>query len=317
MTAPTPKRGPSLFIVGAPKCGTSWASQMLDAHPDAFMPTVKEPHRFGSDLTPRNWSRDPETYFGLYDEAGERPGVDASTFYLSSSLAAAEIREFDPQARILIMLRHPLAVVESLHAQLLFDGTEDIDDVDVAIAAAPDRRRGDRIPADCIRPEALDYPHVVRFGEHVERYLNAFGPEQVLVLFHDELKADAVDVRRRILDHFGLDPARGELPGAVNERKEIRSKRLRSAYRSIESNEQIKTVLRRVLSPSLRWQIAHRIKMFNSKPADRQHLSAATQAELLAGLRDDVAKLEAMLGVDLDEWKRPLGERGAGVPVDR
>lgn len=40
-------RTPDIFLVGAPKCGTSAMYEALRQHPDIFMPERKEPHYFG------------------------------------------------------------------------------------------------------------------------------------------------------------------------------------------------------------------------------------------------------------------------------
>ena len=45
---------PNLFIVGAPKCGTTFLYHYLKKHPDIYFPDFKEPHFFGSDLNRRN-----------------------------------------------------------------------------------------------------------------------------------------------------------------------------------------------------------------------------------------------------------------------
>ena len=42
MASPSPR--PNLFIVGAPKCGTTSLYNYLKWHPEVFMPDKKEPH---------------------------------------------------------------------------------------------------------------------------------------------------------------------------------------------------------------------------------------------------------------------------------
>src|SRR5438034_4040769 len=41
---------PDLFIVGAPKCGTTALYEYLRRHPSIFMSRIKEPHFFAKDL---------------------------------------------------------------------------------------------------------------------------------------------------------------------------------------------------------------------------------------------------------------------------
>ena len=49
---------PNLFIVGAPKCGTTFLYHYLKKHSDIYFPEFKEPHFFGSDLVKNNKFRD-------------------------------------------------------------------------------------------------------------------------------------------------------------------------------------------------------------------------------------------------------------------
>ena len=41
---------PNLFIIGAPKSGTTSLYQYLKSHPNIFMCTPKEPHYFSDDI---------------------------------------------------------------------------------------------------------------------------------------------------------------------------------------------------------------------------------------------------------------------------
>ena len=56
--APRDKSGPrpNLFIVGAPKCGTTAWVEYLRTHPDIFFPEIKEPHYFATDLPGMRWT---------------------------------------------------------------------------------------------------------------------------------------------------------------------------------------------------------------------------------------------------------------------
>ena len=49
---------PNLFIIGAPKCGTTALASWLSIHPEIFAPATKEPHHFSAEY-------ELETTFGL------------------------------------------------------------------------------------------------------------------------------------------------------------------------------------------------------------------------------------------------------------
>ena len=122
---------PNLFLVGVMKSGSTTLHDALGAHPEIFMTRYKEPQYFaGTVYTDREWfDRNPlpdpegEWYFRLFDEARSDPGVkfagESSMDYMQRPVfegCAERIRAFNPESRILCILRDP---VEHLHFSLL------------------------------------------------------------------------------------------------------------------------------------------------------------------------------------------------------
>ena len=117
----------------------------LDAHPDVFMSRRKEPRYFGSDLNIREGWRvtDEHEYLALFEDGkGLKYRGEASVFYLYSKRAPEEIRRYNPQSRIIIMLRNPVDTIVSLHRHYFASCNEDIRDLEQALAAEPERRAG-------------------------------------------------------------------------------------------------------------------------------------------------------------------------------
>ena len=171
---------PNFFIVGAAKAGTTSMHEYLCAHPDIFMPSgadlrltrnaLKEPYFFGSDLDiAEYWSiRDREQYLSLFVDAGNAKRIgEASVWYLPSTEAASEIKQFNPNAKIIIMLRNPVDMVYSLHGQFLRSGNEDIVDFEEALNVQEDRRNGRRIPTSAHFPGGLQYTSIATFSPQV------------------------------------------------------------------------------------------------------------------------------------------------------
>ena len=71
-----PSRFPNFFIVGAPRCASTFLYTYLRQHPDVFMPEYKEPKFFCADLDSGSeadatfFIRDEEQYLALFAEAG-------------------------------------------------------------------------------------------------------------------------------------------------------------------------------------------------------------------------------------------------------
>src|SRR3989442_572509 len=169
---------PDFFIVGHAKCGTTALYEMLRGHPQIYMPELKEPAYFATDLRARFQRRAAgplpvtlEDYLALFAgaRAGQRVG-EASSLYLWSHDAARGIAAVQPQARIIALLREPASFLRSLHLQLVQNHIETQKDLRKALALEPARRQGKRIPRRSVRPKALLYSERVRYVEQLRRY---------------------------------------------------------------------------------------------------------------------------------------------------
>ncbi len=208
-------RVPDFFIVGNPKSGTTALYEMLRQHPQVFMPDLKEPWFFASDMRPRfqppRSAIAPQTleeYVSLFDAAvpGQRVG-EASTSYLWSATAARQIAEQRPDARIIAILREPASFLRSLHLQLLRTHVEAEDSLRQAISLEPARREGRKIPRRSHRPQLLLYSNHVRYVEHLQRYHAVFPAEQVLVLIYDDFRRDNEATVRTVQRFLEVDEA--------------------------------------------------------------------------------------------------------------
>ncbi len=105
---------PNFFLVGAPKSGTSSFYEYLSAHPDIYLPKVKELHYFAYPEVADTYYDVPfvaseSEYLGLFDNRrGEKCAGDLSPSYLYRELAADRIQRFQPDAKIIISLRNPI-----------------------------------------------------------------------------------------------------------------------------------------------------------------------------------------------------------------
>jgi hypothetical protein len=203
---------PEFFIVGQSKSGTTALAEMLGTHPQIYMSSLKEPVFMASDLHEGLWAmvktrpRTLEAYLALF--AGARPeqfAGEASTVYLWSRTAAANIAALQPRARVVAVLREPASFLRSLHLQLLQNHIETEKDFGKAISLEQDRRRGKRIPRGCRWPQALLYSERVRYVEQLERYRAVLAPEQILVLVYDDFRADNEGTVREVLRFLDVD----------------------------------------------------------------------------------------------------------------
>ena len=277
--------------------------EYLSQHPDVFFSPKKEPYYFGQDLTYRLKRLTSDEYLALFDGAHEEKVVgEASITYLFSSTAAREIHSFNPESRIVIMLRDPVAMMYSLHSQLLFTRVENIRDFESALAAEPERRNGQRIPPDATIVDFLFYRRFADYVPQVRRYLEIFGRDAVHVILFDEFKADPEGAYRSTLQFLGVNvefrPPSFEI---VNANKILRNDWLRRFLNRPVVKQAVRAAVPRY---RLRQQLATRFSsglVFKERP--RVAMDQQLEKRLRRELRPQIDDLSQLLRINLpQEW---------------
>jgi hypothetical protein len=307
MTVDAAPARPNFFIVGAPRCGTTWLYAALRQHPRVFMPERKEPGFFcrdldsGSSADSMYFVRREADYLRLFDSGTDRPRRgEATTWYLYSSAAPGLIHAFDPDARVIAMLRNPVDMMYSLYRWRRAGGAEDRPTFEGALAAEPARWQGRELPRHARLLPAYRYLDAAHFGRQIQRYKDVFGPEQLLVLFLDDLQGDGGrQVAARACEFLGIPPS--ELPepsgGPVNAGIATRPALVSWLY----YQPQLVSAVRRWVPRSL-YRMARRTSdRLTERPASRETIAGETRMRLQAELDDDVRLLERLLGRDLSE----------------
>lgn len=222
---------PNLFIVGAPKCGTTAWYEYLRSHPDIFLPKRKEPHYFCTDFPGQRRVRTERDYLALFAGAtSERIVGEASASYLYSKEAAKNLREFAPGAKIIIFVRDRPGLLFSWHNQLLDNGVENRPDFEEAWRLSGKRAADDHGPA-CDEKSFLDYRKFGYLGEQAERYFSRFPANQVRVFDFDDWRRDPRATYVEIMRFLGLrDDGRTDF-ALVNQAQRSRSMLLRLLLR--------------------------------------------------------------------------------------
>lgn len=294
MTPPVP----SLFLIGAPKCGTTSLATWLGGHPGVFMSNPKEPGFFAPDVASSRRATTPQDYGALFAGArGDQLLAEASTSYLRSRVAVRQILSRQQHARFVVCLRNPVEMAPSVHGQLVRTGREPTADFEAAWAmqaarlARPAPRRDDHNPADLI------YGEICRLGAQVEAFLAVAPRAQVSFVFLDDMRADPAASYREVLAFAGLaDDGRVDFP-VHNARRVPRSLPLARASHLAGA-----TLRRLGLGPGT--GLGARINRLNEAPArpGRAALSPKMARLLCDAFHDDIARLSRITGRNLDHW---------------
>ncbi len=311
-TAPTAAvHKPNLFIVGAPKSATTSLYAYLEGHPEIYMSPVKEPFYFSSDVhgslrRPYHYPDDEAAYLALFEDATDQKWLgEASTNYLVSKVAAGLVHDFQPESRIIAMLRNPVDLMYALHNERVSNGAEPIVDFAAAVAAEDDRRAGRRLPENFNSLGAV-YADNALLGEQLQRWLDAFGRERVHVIVFGDFARDTAGEFRKVLEFLAVDPT--YTPASFEARN--RSNRRRGGFvRGLVDSRVAQGLRHRVLPAVIGEKSAYRIarrfsrSRFNRRAYQRPPMSPELYAQLEEFFAPDVARLGRLIGRNLGaEW---------------
>ena len=296
-------RWPDVFIVGAPRTGTTFLWEALRHHPSVFMSSPKEPLYFCSDLNTgteadrHSFLTDKDRYLGLFRAAPRDALVgEACVFNLLSAVAAERIRAVRPDARIIVSLREPVAQMVSFHSVRVSEGHEDLPFAE-ALAAESDRLRGKRLPPHAVLVPAYAYRSVASYADQVERYLLSFPRDQLLVLFYEDLQRDRAAWLDRVRSFLGLErEIRRERVDAPQFKP--RSNGLSNLIRSPSVIRAAKRSVPQRVHPHAR-RAVEAIGRLNRRRAPTATVDADLRQRVRAELEPDVDRLGKMLDEDL------------------
>ncbi len=272
---------PNFIVIGAMKGGTSSLYEYLRAHPQVFMSEKKELHFFCED----QFQQGLDWYERWFDEAGSARAVgEASTSYTMYPLLPGvpeRMSEVVPDAKLIYLIREPLARIRSTYVHGLAQDMED-------------RPINEAVLAD---PRYLDN---TRYAMQIDRYLGHFDREQLLVMKSEDLKREREQTLARILEFIGVDSTK--MPDTIAQEANVGTQRqMRSAPLKIAQRLPGYGLLRR-FAPESAKDAARRVTLRRVTDVADTELTPETEEKLLEELRPDLVRLREILGPDFDAW---------------
>ena len=218
---------PNLFIVGAAKAGTTSLYHYLKQHPDVYVSPIKEPNYFGSDVNWHNFREDfktitmvdfeeyfsqdnlkekhnafldsEENYLKLFrNRNGAKVLAEFSTSYLYSKRAASEIFAFNPNAKIIILVREPVSRTFSHFFMEVMGGHQNTKCILQSLKKDYENE-----------PKGYGisnlYIDMSLYHDQIERYLNVFPRDQILIASFEQLLRNKTDFMNQIFEFAGLN----------------------------------------------------------------------------------------------------------------
>lgn len=211
---------PSFLILGTMKGGTTSLFDHLALHPSVTPPVTKEIHYF--DLGFRKGPKWYATQLRAAARSARSPFTgEASPYYLFHPEVPRRAAETCPLARLIVLLREPVARAFSHYHHAVREGFETLAP-EPAFAAEEERiglqrrllREGTIEDAPAF--QHLSYQARGRYAEQLEAWLEHFPPSQILVLQSERLFRHPAEVCRQARSFVGFPDFAAPPVGKLN-----------------------------------------------------------------------------------------------------
>jgi len=198
--------------IGAQKCATSWLHDVLTTHPEVATSEPKELNYFNA-----NYERGANWYESRFQiNAATKIAGEFSPNYFMSRDAAERAQIYNPTMRLIALVRDPVARAFSNHLHEI---------------------RKKHIPEDTSFNAAMDvnpaYVQQSQYKTNIERWLDYFPQEQLLVLFSEDIADDPEGAFARIAAHLDISNEidKDTVHGRSHESIAVKSEQLQNTLR--------------------------------------------------------------------------------------
>jgi hypothetical protein len=299
---------PNLFIVGAAKGGTTSLHYALDQHPQVFMSKKKEPGYFtwpeenlsfinnGKLITqPRFLVNHLDDYLALFRDGIDKKirGESSTTYLFFYGKTIANIKRIHPDpenVNIVMALRNPVERAFSQYMHKLRDAAETLE-FEEAIDLEGKRK---------IENWHFDYQYIQRglYYQQVKAYLENF--KKVKIFLSEELGSNPGGVVKSLEEFLEIDQVPLDFGGPLNVSGEPKVEALNKFLKKPNLLKKfVGQLLPKDLRRKMRLKVQSTVYKYN---LEKKEMNPETKEELKRIYRDDIIKLQELIGRDLSGW---------------
>ena len=280
------------FLLGAPKCGTTWLAEILTQHPEICVSDPKEPNivashkgTFGRDDSEPDWV----TYSDCFNGEGLR--IDCSVHAMACPVAPSRVANNWPNARLIICLREPVSRTIS-HWNMILDTEEDrengADWSDFRSAWEDSRLSDDTL-----------------YGAAITRWLEHFERDSILLIEANRMRHEAPMVLEEVCNHLSISSHSFDL-GSVHNANTAADRRPMTVFgrlfrftASLLPGFIKGPIVRRLQARGVN---VYKMPVLSSKAPAKREITDVQRNLLAKEVNTDLALLEESMGFDCSKW---------------
>lgn len=294
---------PNFLIVGAAKSGTTSLYYYLRQHPQIFMPSIKEANFFAlngvnlplnglGDLEWYNSSiKSLDKYLELFANVKNEIAVgEASPTYLHSPFAPKKIFEFNPDFRLIVILRNPADRAFSNFIHCRNNGLEKISNFRTALDLEKTRRDEGWFWAS--------YVHAGYYYKQLSLYYSTFPKENIKVILFEDFRDNTIETVEKVYSFLGVDETYLPKTDIIYNTGARPKQKLLEFF---------------LYKPSLLLHLLHHLLpnlLYKLRKISgiRTKINIEDRNYLINLYSEDIRKLEKLLSMDLSSWRKKSKE---------
>ncbi|MDJ0727079.1 MAG: sulfotransferase [Prochloraceae cyanobacterium] len=290
---------PNFLIIGAAKAGTTALHTYLNQHPQIYMTPRKETNFFALEgetidfKGPGDEAINDFSITTLDAYQAEFKGVtneiaigEACPLYLYNSKTAAKIYQYNPEIKIIVILRNPSDRAYANFLHLIRDDREPFQDFAKALQAESQR----------IKQNWEWFWHYIQlgyYGKQLQQYYDLFERDRIKIYLYDDFRNNSLSVVQNI---FNFLKVKDDFVPDMNIRpNKSGMPKNQFLHRMLTKPNPIKTALKPLFPPLLRQKIQHQNL---AKP----ELTQEIKQELIELYREDILHCQDLIQRDLSYW---------------
>ena len=283
------------FIVGAPKAGTTSLYHYLNEHSEIEMSSQKEPDFFSDQSLQKQklyYDKNRIDTIEKYNSLFERDDVilrgDSSVSYLFYEDVPHKIITYNPDAKIIIMLRNP---IDRAFSHYLMDYSLGLisESFETIIQKQSKHKNANLF--------YQQYIQVSEYSKQIKRYLEVFSKENIHFIDYEDFKNDTSDVVSSVFLFLGVnDDFQPYLKKKYNTYTAPKNSLIRYVYSFVACRKMVANILSKNLTKTIR----NLLFRSDKKP----QLPELTRNFLIKHFESDVRELSELLNKDFTKWIR-------------
>ncbi len=292
---------PNLLVIGAMKSGTTSLHRYLDLHPEIQMAAPKELNFFVKPdecLVPQGeWDRGLGWYRQWFSSDYPVRGESSHHYTAHPVIRGVPERaaELVPAARLIYLVRDPVERIVSHYMERRLDGFES-------------RPLEEVLTEDLENPEMNSYICRSRYALQVERWLDRYPREQLLVVPFEDLRDRRFPTLQRIFRFLGVADSFVSEGFEYNANPSLERREPRPVMAALERRRRRRgrrmriTGARQVLPGPVRGAVRRSWRRLSLRPTDRPELTPEMRKRLADLVRPDAARLRELTGERFASW---------------